>query len=83
MFEVSYLTQVSEPWFSHELQDVIKRTSRTVNYVKDYHVSIDFPKLDLSTLHVIGYSDVSLSSNYGIMSQLGYILLLIDAARQF
>lgn len=47
-----------------------------MDYFKQNQVSVTFPKLELSTLIVLGYSNASFSSNYDMTSQLGFITLL-------
>lgn len=79
IYEVSHLPQVTAKRFKSECPDLIKRSNRSVKYVKQQKVSISFPQLDQSTLRTAGSSDASLSSNYDMTSQLGYIILLADA----
>lgn len=78
MFEVSYPTLITPHRFGEKRRDIIKRTNRKIQYVKDHRVSIAFPKLDLATLWVINYLDTSFSSNYDLKSQLCYNMLLAN-----
>ena len=41
-------------------------------------MSIQFPKLDLRSLQIIGYSDVSFAANADLTSQLGYFVFVSD-----
>ncbi len=49
-----------------------------MTYAVDNPVSLKFPKLDLQTLHVMGFSDASFSNNYYLTCQLGHIVFIAD-----
>lgn len=80
LFEVSQLTQVTVDQFKENKTEIIRRTNRAVMYVKDESVAIKFPKLNLETLQVIGYSDASFCNNVDLTSQLGYIIFVGDGS---
>jgi len=78
-YEVSQLTQGNQSRFEENRRDVIKATNRVIGFVKDNAVTARFPKLELSSLRVIGISDASFATNYDSSSQLGYIVFIADA----
>ncbi len=49
-----------------------------MTYAVDNPVSLKFPKLDLETLQVVGFSDASFANNYDLTSQLGHIVFITD-----
>jgi len=79
LYEVSQLTQVTQSRFEENRRDVIKATNRVIGFVKENAVAVRFPKLELSSLRVVGISDASFATNYDSSSQLGYIVLIADA----
>ena len=81
MFEVSQMTQVTRECFEENQRDVVNPVNRTVRYVQETPACIRFPKHREDNLHVLGLSDASFASNLDSTSQLGYLCLLKDNAR--
>ncbi len=79
LFEISQLAQVTKDMFLKNPELWNKRVSRAVIYAKRHRLSLRFPKLDPSSLRLIGYSDASFANNEDLTSQLGHICLLGDA----
>lgn len=73
---IAFASQVTENTFRgdsyKQLNKVIKHLKSTTDLV------LKFPQLDLSSVQLTVYSDVSFNSNSDRTSQLGYIVLLMD-----
>lgn len=80
LFEVAKRTQVRAYRFQNDHPAIVKRTNRTVYYAQHNPVSIQFSKLGLRSLHIIGYSDASFAVNADLTSQLGYFVFVGDNA---
>lgn len=78
LFEISQLSQVTEEMFKKNPHDCVKRLNRTIRYARNNEVNINFPKLNLQSLRIIGYSDASFANNNDFTSQLGYIVFIAD-----
>ncbi len=76
--EISQLAQVTDPIFQQSHREILKRINRVMRYAADNLVSLKFPKLDLETLRVVGFSDASFANNYDLASQLGHIVFITD-----
>ncbi len=57
--DISQLAQITDAIFEEHHRDIFKRIIRVMKYVIDNPVSVQFPKLDIETLQVIGFSDAS------------------------
>ncbi len=77
--EISRLAHVTDVIFKERHREIIKRINRVMTYAVDSHVSLKFPKLDLQTLQVVGFSDASFANNYDLTSQLGHIVFITMA----
>lgn len=55
---------------------IIKHLKRTP------HLKLNYPNLDLSSLHIFVYSDLSFQNNRDYASQLGYIIVLADQSNR-
>ena len=50
-----------------------------VKHVRMHRLQIQVPKLDISSLCIVGLSDALFASNSDLTSQLGYVCFLYDA----
>ena len=80
-FEISQLSQITEAMFRSKPEDCIKQLNRTARYAKENVVKIKFPKLDINSLCILGFSDASFANNQDFSSQIGYIVFLSDKHR--
>lgn len=80
LFEIAQLAQITFERFSNSRKDIIKQANRAIQYAREHLVAIPFPKLDMKTIQVIGFSDASFANNADLTSQLGYICFLGDAS---
>ena len=78
-YEVSQMAQVTRERFDLEPSKVIKNCNRMVKHVRMHRLLIQVPKLDISSLRIVGFSDASFASNSDLTSQLGYVCFLSDA----
>ncbi len=58
--EISQLAQVRMSSSRNATEEIIKRINRVMTYAVDNPVSLKFPKLDLQSLQVVGFSDAGL-----------------------
>lgn len=72
------MAQVTTKIFDEHKKDVILQYTKAVKMANDDNVKIRIPKLDRSTLRIVGYSDASFSNNRDLSSQLGYVVFLTD-----
>ncbi len=76
--EISQLLQVTDAIFEEHHRDIVKRINRMKKFAVENPVSLKFPKLNLDTIRVIGFSDASFAKNYHLSSQLGHIVFIAD-----
>ena len=77
-FEISQMTQVAMDRFSEDAATLIKRFNVVIRYARNIATSLKFPRLDMKSLRVVGYSDAAFANNQDLSSQLGRIILLMD-----
>ncbi len=62
--EISWLAKSPDVIFKERYREIITRIKRVMRYAVDKPVSLKFPKLNLQTLQVVGFSDASFANNY-------------------
>ena len=77
-FEISQIAQVTAQRFKDDAQAHLRRLNAAIRYAHSNPAHLKFPKLDYSSLHIIGYSDAAFANNHDLSSQLGRIILLTD-----
>ena len=77
-FEISRLAQVTEVIFKQDAAAHVKKLNFIVRYAHDNIAHLPFPKLDLRSIRIVGYSDAAFANNHDATSQLGRIILLVD-----
>ena len=77
-FEISRLAEVTGGVFKQDATAHIKRLDTIVRYAHEIIASLPFPKLDLHSIRIVGYSDAAFANNHDDTSQLGLIILLVD-----
>ena len=77
-FEISRLEQLTEETFKQDATAHIKRLNTIVKYAHENIEYLPFPKLELHSIRIAGYSDAAFADNYDATSQLGRIILLVD-----
>ena len=77
-FEISQLAQVTKERFDADPMAHIKKLNNSIRYAHDNIAHLPFPKLDLRSVRIVGYSDAAFANNYDATSQLGRVILLID-----
>lgn len=80
LFDISTLAQVTKDVFTSHKRECLKHLNRSVRYAVSHRVPLVVPKLDAATTRVVGFSDASFANNRDLSTQLGYIILLCDAA---
>jgi len=78
LFEISQLAQVTEKIFEEDRRGTIRRLNRAIKYAVDNRFTLKVPKLEKSSLRVIGFSDSSFANNADLSSQVGHICFLGD-----
>ena len=72
-FEISQLAQVRNDAAAH-----LKNLNTIMRYAHDKVAHLLFPKLDLATIRIVGYSDSAFANYHDLSSRLGRIVLLMD-----
>ena len=84
----AYIATVSQPQAAFALSFAAQTTQPTTNDAKFLNKYLDqqrnnngltFVKLDLQTLRVIAFTDLSFANNQDYLSQIGYVIVLADA----
>ena len=78
--DISQLAQITESVYNDGPKSAVKRLNKSIKFANDNLTHMKFPKLDLSTIRIVGYSDAAFASNSDLSSQLGRIVLLIDGS---
>ena len=78
LFEISQCAQVTFERFKTKVQAFWKRLNSAIRYANNNFAHLKFPKLELASVRIVGYSDASFANNHDLSSQLGRIILLID-----
>lgn len=65
--------------FDRERYAIIRRLNKTVKFSLDNPISLRLPKLDLSSTHIVGFSDASFANNRYLTVQLGHVVFLTDS----
>ncbi len=78
LFEISQLAQITLERFKESARAHWKRLNLAIRYAHVNVTSLKFPKLDMESLRIVGYSDAAFANNYDLKSQLGRIILLMD-----
>ena len=78
LFEISQCAQVTLERFKAKAQAFWKRLNSAIRYANNNVAHLKLPKLELSSVRIVGYSDASFANNHDLSSQLGRIARLID-----
>lgn len=78
LFEISQLAQVTETMFNEGKESHIRRLNKAVKYAIDNRVYVKVPKLDKTSLLIVGFSNASFANNTDLTSQLGNTVFLSD-----
>ena len=68
--EVSQLAQMIEKVFTEKPRTLVKRINRVGKFSRESPLNMRFPKLDIDSLLVIGFSDASFAFNRDLHSKL-------------
>ena len=83
LYEISQLAQTTFLAYHEGPTTILKSINRLIQYAKQNRVSLRFPPLDLSTIHVVCYNDISFGINHDHTSHLAHISLLADGSGSF
>lgn len=72
------MAQVTRERFDRERLSVFKNCNRIVKHVQIHQIQIQVPKLDISSLCIVGFSDASFASTSDLTSQVGHVCFLSD-----
>jgi hypothetical protein len=81
-FFSSRCAQVTEKSFEKHPSQYIDLLNKAIRRAHEDDILMCFPQLDLSTLRVVVFADASFAQNEDLSSQVGYIVLLLDAEHQ-
>ena len=59
-------------------QNSAKSLNSAITYAQNTSLGIKFPKLNIETTNIRGYSDAGFANNDDLKSQLGMVILLVD-----
>ena len=79
-FEISQLAKIPEDRFKRNASAYLKRLNIAIRYANNNAAHLQFPKLCLTSIRIVAYSDVAFAKNFDLTSQLGRIILLIDGS---
>lgn len=74
---INKLAQVSEATYGSTAIKFYKRLKKKAE--ANQAMTLKYPRLDVSTLHLRAYADSSFANNYDSSSQMGFIILLCDS----
>jgi Reverse transcriptase (RNA-dependent DNA polymerase) len=77
------LAQVTEQHFRTDAQKYFRMLEDGFQQVRKYDMFLDYPALDLDSLYVCGYADVSFGMIVDGSGQIGYCILLMDKFNRF
>lgn len=80
LFYISLLPEITDKTYHVNTYYCLKLLNSYTRYNTRCNMHLTFPKLDLATLHVLGYSDASFSNNTDLIYKLGFIIFLSDAS---
>lgn len=78
LYDVSQFTQVLREHFNTDLKRIQKEVNEAIQVVNKHSLALEFPKLDTSSLQVLGVSDASFATNADLTSRPGYVMFLSD-----
>lgn len=78
LFEIWQMAQITLERFNESSQAHRKRLNNAIRHAHGNIAHLKFPKLDLDSIRVVGYSDAAFANNHDLKSQLGRIIFLID-----
>lgn len=78
LFDVSQLAEVTEGRYKSDAKTNVQRLNSSVRYAPKNVAYRHFPKLDMVSTRLIGYSDAAFANNHDSTSQLRRIILLTD-----
>lgn len=78
LYDVSKMAQVTKTTFDTDARKKLKRLDAVSNYICANSVSSVIPKIDSSSLRVTGFMDASFANDRDHVTQLGFIILVVD-----
>ena len=78
LYDINQIAQIPEKIFNEERKEVIGIYNKSAIMATEFKPTLRFPKLDIESLKILGFSDASFANNRDLSSQLGYILFLSD-----
>ena len=76
--EIAQLVQITDEMFNKSASTIIRRLNRATKYAVENRIRLRIPKLEKSSIRVVGFSDSSFANNEDYSSQLGYIIMIVD-----
>ena len=80
LYEISQLAQITESVFVKAKSSYIRQLNKAVKLAVDNPVALTIPKLDETSMKVVGFSDSSFANNRDLSTQLGHIVFITDAS---
>lgn len=77
-FETSQMAQVTEERFNTKKSKIIRGLKKATRYATENRISLKVPKLDVSSVRIVGFADASFANNADLSTQLGHICFLMD-----
>ena len=75
---ISQLAQVTQARFDTNAKTYVKNLNSAIRYAHDNAASLRFPKIERSSIGLVGFSDAAYANNHDLTSQLGRIVLIMD-----
>ena len=76
--EISQIASITREKYNEISKKYVKRLIKVITYGFNYPTQLRYPKLDVSAIPIVGYSDASFASNDDLSSQVGLIIFLVD-----
>ena len=81
LFLVAKLSQVRIQDLNRDNIELLEKAMSPIHHSSD--ICIQFDELDIHSLTMCAYSDVSFASNRDLTSQIGFIIILRDRSNHF
>ena len=78
LFEISQIAQIAFERFKNGARAHWKRLNQVIRYADIKVTSLKFPKPDMNSTRIVGYSDADFANSDDLKSQPGRITLLTD-----
>ena len=75
--EISQIASIMKDKFNENSKKYIKRL-KTIEYAHSYPTQLRYPKLNVATMRIVGYSYVAFANNDDLSSQLGRAIFLAN-----